>query len=149
MLQRRQCLTVRVQLENSWRGYGSESDSRQGYALDGLLPRNLCPLETGGSGVRRGNDMPQSGKVILKVTIIIIMMHAATRSWIVLAGVINLAWDLAARDPLDGEAMVFLPAAENPADAALGPLGKRSCRFPGDAECAAPSACGGGLGSGN
>jgi len=63
-----QCPRTRVRFVNSWHGYGSESDLRQVYALDGPLSRNLWPLETGTSGDRRGNDMPHLGKVIVKVT---------------------------------------------------------------------------------
>ena len=47
LLPRRQCPRIRVRFENSWQGYRSESDSRQGYASDGPLSRNSCSLETG------------------------------------------------------------------------------------------------------
>jgi len=60
---------LRPILEDSWQEYASESDSRQGHALYGLLtPGSSALWKQEISGDRRGNYMLYFGKVILKVT---------------------------------------------------------------------------------
>jgi hypothetical protein len=55
-------------VEDSWQGYASKSDARNGYALLGCFPGTSVPWKHRASGRPCGNDMLYFGKATLKVT---------------------------------------------------------------------------------
>jgi len=63
-----ECNVCQVRFEDSWQGYPYKMDSRQGYAFTLSLPETSVLWKQRTSSRRRGKDMVQFGKVILKVT---------------------------------------------------------------------------------
>jgi hypothetical protein len=59
---------------DSWQIYASESDSRQDYASSNYFPGTFRFWKQTTSEGRRGNDMPHFGKVILKVTMMMMVI---------------------------------------------------------------------------